>query len=161
DRSEILQWRKLPFLVGADTLVVCFNAAAESGFLHVLGLEMPVWWLDVMAESRVMRNVALRKGLLPKFEKLHPDVLAPNRDISLLRTAEWLGVEGGDADTKDWVRNLILSRKWASGDPIVWRQILDYCASDVRLTAQVFAKIEPHLDLQAALIRGRYAAEHG
>ena len=87
DRAELLQWRELPFPIDAETVVVCYNAGAEAGFLHALGLGMPVWWLDLMAESRVMRNVCLRKGLVPAFEKRHPEILAPNRDISLLRTA--------------------------------------------------------------------------
>jgi hypothetical protein len=160
-RDEVLQWRKLPFPVDADTLIVCYNAAAESGFLHVLGLGMPVWWLDLMAESRVMRNVCLPKRSLDKFAPHHPEIPSPNREMSLLKTAEWFGVEGGDADTKDLTRELILSRKWVSGEQAVWQQILEYCASDVRLTTRLFAKMEPHLDLQAALIRGRYVAEQG
>jgi len=161
DRTELLQWRKLPFPIGPETVVVVYNAGAEAGFLHALGLGMPVWWIDLMAESRVMRNVCLRKGLVPAFEKRHPELLAPNRDISLLRTAALFGVDGGSADAKEDARDIILSRKWEGGDQEVWQQIREYCASDVLLTARLFAKMEPHIDLQAALIRGRYAAEHG
>ena len=159
DRAELLQWRELPFSI-VETLVVCYNAGAEAGFLHALGLGMPVCWLDLMAESRVMRNVCLRKGLVPAFEKRHPEILAPNRDISLLRTAALFGVDDGNADAKEDARDVILSRKWKGGDQAVWQQIREY-ASDVRLTARLFTKMEPHIDLQAALIRGRYAAEHG
>jgi DNA polymerase I-like protein with 3'-5' exonuclease and polymerase domains len=161
DRTVLLQWRELPFPVDAETLVVCYNAGAEAGFLHALGLGIPVCWLDLMAESRVMRNVCLRKGLVPAFEKRHPEILAPNRDISLLRTAALFGVDGGNPDAKEDARDVILSRKWEGGDQVVWQQIREYCASDVQLTARLFAKMEPHLDLQAALIRGRYAVEHG
>ena len=160
-RDEVLQWRKLPFPIDADTLIVCYNAAAESGFLHVLDLGMPVWWLDLMAESRVLRNVCLPKRSLDKFVPRHPEIPSPNREMSLLKTAEWLGVEGGDGDVKAVGRDLVLSRKWASGDETVWQQIVDYCASDVRLTTRLFAKMEPHFALQAALIRGSYVAEQG
>src|SRR4029453_6500585 len=74
DRTVLLQWRELPLPVDAETLVVCYNAGAEAGFLHALGLGIPVCWLDLMAESRVMRNVCLRKGLVPAFEKRHPEI---------------------------------------------------------------------------------------
>jgi hypothetical protein len=160
-RDDLLQWDALPFPTGPDVLTVCYNAAAEAGFLHVLGLDMAVHWVDLMAESRAQRNVCIPRRQLAMFEKRHPEVFRPNRDISLLETAALFGVEGGDAGVKDAGRDLILSRAWASGDVQVWQQIEDYCRSDVLLTARLLAKMEPHLDLRAALIRGRYAAEHG
>jgi hypothetical protein len=88
-------------------------------------------------------------------------VLAPNRELSLLRTLEWYGILDGNADEKELVRHLIISRAWEKGSPEVWQRILHYCADDVRLTAQLFAKMEPQIPLQAALIRGRYVAEQG
>lgn len=160
-RADLLRWRTLPFPTGPEVLIVAYNAAAESGFLQVLGLAMPTCWLDLMAESRVMRNVCIPKKLLATFAKRHPEVFAPNRDISLLQTADMFGIEGGSADSKEEARELVLSRAWADDDPHVWQQILRYCASDVRVTAQLFAKMAPHLDVRPALIRGRYVAEHG
>ena len=157
---ELLQWRELPFSIGAETLVVCYNAGAEAGFLHALGLGMPVCWLDLMAESRVMRNVCLRKGLVPAFEKRHPEILAPNRDISLLRTAALFGVDDGNADAKEDAGCHSQSEVEGSGTRPCGSRY-ESIASDVRLTARLFTKMEPHIDLQAALIRGRYAAEHG
>jgi DNA polymerase-1 len=160
-RAEIQRWHELPFPTGPDVLAVVFNAAAESGFLHVLGVGMPVHWLDLMVENRALRNVCLPKRMLREFEKRHPEMLFPNRNLSLLKTAEVFGVEGGDAGAKDAARELIVSRVWEQGDPEVWRKIVEYCAEDVRLTAQLFTKMVPHLELRPALIRGRYAAEHG
>src|SRR5439155_15083697 len=157
----MLEWRQLPFPIDKSTLMVCFNAGAESGFLHDLGLGMPPWVLDLMAESRVLRNVCLPKRLLSTFAKHHPEIPSPNLDMSLLKTVEWFGIEGGDADLKSDSRDLILSRKWETGDQDVWRRIKEYCASDVRLTSRLLDKMESHIDLQGALIRGRYAAEHG
>src|SRR5438552_703980 len=40
-RDEMLEWRQLPFPIDKSTLMVCFNAGAESGFLHALGEGMP------------------------------------------------------------------------------------------------------------------------
>src|SRR5262249_48892647 len=125
-RADILQWQELPFPIGPDALFVTYNAGAESGFLHVLRLGMPACWLDLMAESRVARNVCVSKKVLRAFEKKHPEVVAPNRDISLLQTAELFGLESGDPYTKDEARELILSRAWESGDPHIWEQITAY-----------------------------------
>jgi DNA polymerase I-like protein with 3'-5' exonuclease and polymerase domains len=161
-REEVLQWDTLPFPCDESTLIVCYNAAAESGFLHVLGLGMPVYWLDLMAENRVLRNVCIAGKFLQKFAVRHPEVFRPNRDVSLLEAAEFFGLEGGNGDVKEVSRELVLSRQWETGNPDVWRQILAYCASDVRLTARLFVKMEPHIaNLPGALVRGRYVAEQG
>lgn len=160
-REEVLEWRTLPFPCDASTLIVCYNAAAESGFLHALGLEMPCWWLDLMAESRVLRNVCIAGRFLQKFAVQHPEVYRPNRDIKLLETAAFFEVEGGDSDFKEDSRALIESRQWESGKPEVWQQILAYCASDVQVTERLYRKMEPHIDVRSALIRGRFAMEQG
>lgn len=160
-REEVLRWRTLPFPCDASTLIVSYNAAAESGFLHALGLEMPCWWLDLMAESRALRNVCIAGKFLQKFATQHPEVYRPNRDITLLETAAFFEVPGGDSDFKEVSRDLIVSRQWESGRAEVWQQILDYCASDVQLTERLYHKMEPHIDVRSALIRGRFAMEQG
>jgi hypothetical protein len=134
--------------------------SAEAAFLHVLGQEQPVWWLDPMVEDQARRTVCIAKKHLNRFTKAHPEMYRPNSPITLLECLDQWGIEGGDPAAKDLAREVILSRRWEQ-DASLWPQILAYCAEDVRLTAQLFAKMAPHIALQPALIRGRYAAEHG
>jgi DNA polymerase I-like protein with 3'-5' exonuclease and polymerase domains len=120
-------------------------------------------WIDLMAESRTLRNIAIAKRYMKPFQQAHPEIYRPNQDITLLESVDIFGVEGGgDADFKEVSRELVMSRQWESGDEGIWQQICAYCESDVRLTARLLMKVEPHIgNLQEALIRGRYAAEQG
>jgi hypothetical protein len=64
------------------------------------------------------------------------------------------GVEGITADEKQSKRNLVLR-----GGPWSWQERLeteDYCAGDVRFTAELLPKMLPYIDLAGALLRGQF-----
>jgi hypothetical protein len=91
-----MQWTELPFPVDNQTLIVCYNAAAEAGFLHNLGLGMPAFWLDLMAESRAQRNVCLAKKHMGRRQahgkgeaELGIEVLFDARGNALVGHPEW------------------------------------------------------------------------
>ena len=160
-RDAMLRWTQLPFRNDRQTLLVCFNASAEAGFLQALGLETDAWWLCLMAESRLERNFCIPRKQLRKFAATHPTLYRPNENITLIEAAAQVGLSGGDADYKALSRELVLSRQWETGEEGVWQAIATYCLSDVRLTAELFRRMEPTINFSAALIRGAYAAEHG
>src|SRR6516225_5015208 len=73
-REELLQWTTLPFPCDRHTLTIAYNVPAEAAFLHVLGREQPVWWLDPMVEDQVRRTVCISKKKLNRFTKAHPEM---------------------------------------------------------------------------------------
>jgi hypothetical protein len=71
-----------------------------------------------------------------------------------LGACTYYGLPGGDATFKDTMRDRILQ-----GPPYSEQeknQILDYCELDVTLTTRLFNEMKDGIDLQRALLRGRY-----
>lgn len=134
-----------PFSLGPESLFVGYAAAAEWSCFIALGWPMPARCLDLFAEFRRISNGASEERRMP----------------SLLAVAAHLGITTTDADHKGAMRELILSGgPWSDAER---RDILDYCAADVRMTAEVFQALRPHLcgdwsTLGGALFRGRYTS---
>lgn len=131
-----------PFDLGPDTLYVAYAAQAEWGCFLQLGWGMPARCVDLFAEIICMHNGAAGARLSP----------------SLLAAAAHYRIATIGASQKDMMRDLILS-----GGPWDAQQradILAYCASDVRVTAELFTAMIPKLlgfqRLGQALLRGRY-----
>jgi DNA polymerase-1 len=160
-REEVLRWKELPFPVGPKTVCVAYNAGAEAAFLINLDVPQPMLWFDVMVEEAMLRNVAVSKTRRLAFAKRQPELFKPGSIIGLLEAARLYGVECGEQAEKERLRDLIQSRAWASGDEALWREIEQYCMSDVVVTEQLFAKLEPHTMFAQAVLRGSYAAEVG
>jgi len=126
-----------PYPTGKDSLFVCFYAPAEMSCHLALGWQMPVNLVDLFVEHRVATNGLLGVG------------------NSLLAACEYHGVAAvPSSDHKNQMRELILA-----GGPYSEKDktsILDYCAEDVRLTADLFQRLQDGLDLPRALFRGMY-----
>jgi DNA polymerase-1 len=132
-----------PFSLDATTLFVGYSAAAEWGCFIALGWPMPARCIDLYVEFIRLNNGAYDSKLFP----------------SLVAASAHFGVLATDADHKDSMRDLILGGgPW---DAEQRRAILDYCAADVRMTADLLRVMYPPIcrdsgTLGGALLRGRY-----
>jgi len=132
-----------PFSLAGDSLFVGYSAAAEWSCFVALRWPMPARCIDLYAEFTRITNGAFDGKMFP----------------SLLAAASHFGIATTDADHKGAMRDLILSGgPWSDAQQ---RDILDYCAADVRMTAELFRAICPAIcrdpaTLGGALLRGRY-----
>lgn len=126
-----------PFPISQDTLLVAYYASAELGCFKALGWPEPVFVLDLFTEFRARTN-----GLtLP-------------HGAGLLGAATFFGIDGIDITEKQDLRARILSGgPWSAEDRAA---ILEYCASDVLMLEQLLLAMLPRIDLQRALLRGRF-----
>jgi hypothetical protein len=126
-----------PYSTGKDALFISFYAPAEMSCHLALGWQMPANLVDLFAEHRVQTN-----GL-------------PGVGNSLIAACEYRGVPSiPSSDHKDKMRELILA-----GGPYSEnnrQSILEYCAEDVRLTKDLFLKMQRAIDWPRALFRGMY-----
>jgi hypothetical protein len=132
-----------PFSLAADTLFIGYSAASEWSCFIALGWPMPARCIDLFAEFTRITNGAFDGKMFP----------------SLLAAAAHFGIVTTDADHKGAMRDLILSGGPWSG--VQKRAILDYCAADVRMTAELFKAMCPAIchdraTLGGALLRGRF-----
>jgi hypothetical protein len=130
---------KPPYPTDRDVLVIAYYASAEMGCHLVLNWPVPVRILDLFAEFRNHTNglpLAAGNGLVGAMTHFRLDSLG--------------------AEEKDAMRGLILrGGPWTEAEK---KAILDYCESDVAALARLLPRILPHVDLQRALLRGRYMA---
>jgi len=128
-----------PYGSGADVLFVAYNAVAELAVHRALGWPDPVQILDLYVEY--LRTINGRtqphgRGLLGALKSYH---------------IAWTPV----AD-KDLMRNLIIDGgPWSTQDQ---DSILDYCHEDVTALEHLLSAMAGEIDLDRALIRGRYMA---
>jgi hypothetical protein len=132
-----------PFSLADDSLFVGYSAAAEWSCFIALGWSMPARCIDLYAEFKRINNGAFEGKIFP----------------SLLAAASSFGISTTDADHKGAMRDLILSGgPWSEAQR---QEILDYCAADVRMTADLLRTMYPYLVIDqtswgGALLRGRY-----
>jgi DNA polymerase I len=136
-RDQLRAMSHPPYNIGSDSLFVAYYASAEFSCHLSLGWLLPVNVLDLYVEFRNMTNG------LP----------TPSGN-GLLGALVAFGLDCITAAEKDTMRNLVLG-----GGP--WTQeeqahILKYCESDVEASARLFSKMIPKLDVDRALLRGRY-----
>lgn len=144
--DEIYSLKAPPFPIGADSVMICYNATAElSCFLH-LGWKFPSNVIDFMAEFLNLSN-----GYRPENGKYN---------ILVAQNAFSLGALSDD-EKSSW-RTLIMDDQnhpeLSSYSPEQREGILDYCHSDVDALEKLFPKIIscPEFDVRFALNRGRY-----
>ena len=126
-----------PFSVGPETLYVAYYASAEMGSHLSLGWPMPENLLDLFAEFRNLRN----------------GVYVPS-GFGLLGAMICYGLDAiGTAEKKEMRDLAIRGGPWTSEEK---RALLDYCESDVVALDKLFPKVLPNMDLERALLRGRY-----
>ncbi|MDO9540410.1 MAG: DNA polymerase [Methanocalculus sp.] len=126
-----------PYPTSDDDLFVAFYASAEIGCHLSLGWPVPDRVLDLFTEHRTLTNgLGVRNGLLDACEYWKAGI--------------------GSASQKHDMREVIMR-----GPPYSDEEkslILQYCESDVRLTADLYRKMETWIDIPRALFRGRYMA---
>ena len=128
-----------PYPSDDATLCVAYYASAECGCYDALGWPMPSRVLDLFTEFRNLAN-----GLETPC------------GYGLLGGLAWFGLDGIDAAEKDTMRDLALrGGPWTADERTA---LLDYCEQDVDALGRLLQAMLPVLDVDRALLRGRYMA---
>ncbi len=125
-----------PYDIGPDSLFVAFYASAEVGCHLALGWSLPVNMLDLYTEFRNLTN-----GLYLVAGK------------GLLGAQAYFDLPSIDATEKGAMRELAQKGQWTATEI---QELLNYCASDVYALEQLLPLILSSINLQQALLRGRY-----
>jgi hypothetical protein len=128
-----------PYATGPDVLFVAYYASAELGCCRALGWPMPERILDLFCEFRDRTNG-----------------LSTPSGSGELGALVYFGLDHMDAVEKKYMQETIGAGKWRG--VLTPKQILDYCARDVRALEQLLPAMAPKIDLPRALLRGRYMA---
>lgn len=123
--------------IDKNSVIIAFFASAEFGCHQALNFETPLYIIDLFVEFRCLTN----GYRLPAGR-------------SLLGACEYFGIKHSGVTYKKSMRDRIL--KGAPFSEREKKEILDYCRQDVELTAALFEKMRPLIDLNYALLRGRY-----
>jgi len=140
----IKQWRggftaTPPFRTDAGALFVAYYASADLGCFLALGWPMPANVLDPFVEFRNLRNG-----------------LSVPSGFGLLGALIYFGLPHMSDSQKEASRDLVLrGGPWSSEARAM---ILDYCEEDVVSLSRLVERLELHLDVPRALLRGRYMA---
>ncbi|MDC0971294.1 DNA polymerase [Alphaproteobacteria bacterium] len=142
--NELREMEQPPFNIGSDALFVAYFASAEFSVFLALGWNLPANIFDCYAEFRCQTN-----GETLPFG---------NGQLGAL---QYFGITDVDQNAKDDIRQCILTGgPWSPDERIA---ILDYCQSDVDGLAKLFTAMLARwpikqIDLEQALVRGRYVA---
>lgn len=135
----------MPLPLGPKYLHVAYFASADWNCFLSLGWDLPTRIIDLHPEYRQMWNWAVG--------------YATRSGYGLLAAAGAFGVAKMDVHHKTDIRELIMSGgPWSAEQQ---NDILNYCAHDVTITANLFRQMWPkivtdQLALTEALLRGRY-----
>jgi hypothetical protein len=141
--DELRRIRANPLPDGPDVLYVGFVDQAEWRSFLALGWRLPMNCVDLYAECRNFRNLALPAGVLRRL---------PGAGYGLIDNCRFFGTPAMDPDDKEEVRDLILSGgPYSAADRA---RILDYCEQDVAMTAGLWDRLESRIPLGQALYRG-------
>lgn len=136
-QDELLACKEPPYSIGEDSLFAAYYASAEFGCHLALGWDLPVNFLDLCAEFRCRTNgveLPAKKGLVGAMA--------------------YFGLDCIGAATKDaMIKRIRQGGPWTADEQ---KEILDYCRSDVIALEQLLRAMLPKLDMQRALLRGRY-----
>jgi hypothetical protein len=141
-RAQLLASTRLPFDIGADSLVVAYAATYELHCFAALGLPQPTHVLCTYLETCAAINGAPIAGL----EGKRP---------TILETAELFGLPHMAPAEKERMRDLILNN--TTYTPEQEREIADYNKEDVVLDTQLLPILAPTINMGAALFRGRFS----
>lgn len=136
-QDELLEMTQPPFAIDDGSLIVTYYGSAEMGCFLTLGWPMPQRNLDLFVEFRAFTNgLSLPCG------------------AGLLGALTYFGLDAIDANEKEDMRNLVLrGGPWTDAERVA---VLDYCQSDVDSLMRLLPRMNAHLDLPRALLRGRY-----
>ncbi len=136
-KDALERMNEAPYSLGERSLFVSYFATAELSCHLALNWKMPTNVLDLFVEFRNQTN-----GLPLKAGK------------SLLGALSYYGLPAIEDLHKEKMRNLVLNQnEWSESER---EEILQYCESDVIALGMLLQKMEPHLDIERALMRGEY-----
>jgi hypothetical protein len=154
-RDELLCMGGPPFDIGRDVFVG-FYASAEIGCFLQLGWQPPRHVIDLFVEHRCLTNgMQIKRERLKTASESGKVHKSSSRD-SLLNALAIRGLAHMDVDTKDAMRDLILTEDNPS--PAQQSEFLSYCANDVVGTEALLRYLleRDQIDWPRALWRGRY-----
>jgi DNA polymerase I len=135
--DEMLRLAAAPYRTDDGVLFVSYYAPAEIGCHLALDWPTPCNVLDLFAEFRCLTN-----GQQPPMGN------------GLLGALHWFGLPAIDGAHKQEMRELAMrGGPYASAEA---QALLDYCATDVEALGRLLPVMLPHIDLERALLRGRY-----
>ena len=126
-----------PFDLGEDTLYVAYYGSAEVGCHLSLNWPVPKNLLDLFVEFRINMNG-----------------FNPHGGFSLLGALSSFGVGHMAPTVKESMRDLAMQEGDYTEDEKV--ALLEYCEEDVLSLEMLYSKMSPLIDLERALLRGRY-----
>ena len=138
--EDLLSRRHPPYPIGPDCLFVAFHAPAEISVHHALGWEDPVNVLDLHVEFRNFTN----GRYLPSGS-------------GLIGALVYCGLEAMnpvEKTKKDEGRELAMSDRVHTAEE--WQHLVTYCESDVDRTCRLLLHLLSDIDIDLALLRGRY-----
>lgn len=128
-----------PFPLGPESLCIAFYGSAEFGCFRALGWSMPVNILDLYTEFRDRTNG-----------------LRTPAGSGLIGALAYFGLDAHVPHEKDRLRLAVLrGGPWSDSER---EEIISYCASDVFALERLLSAMLDRLDVQRALLRGRYMA---
>jgi DNA polymerase I len=133
-----------PYPLDESSLFVSYFASAEMNCHRALGWPMPARVLDLFTEFRNHTNGC--RGLDGRFQK-----------ASLIDALEYFGLGHIAATEKTEMRNRFIAGNFDTWSESERQAGLDYCETDVVALSELLPIMLPEIDLQAALIRGRYS----
>ncbi|MHC4880021.1 MAG: DNA polymerase, partial [Planctomycetota bacterium] len=137
DLPAFKEREELPFDVGPDSLYVAYYASAELGCHLALNWRLPSHVLDLFVEFRNLTNGR--------------STVSGN---GLIGALAHFGLPAIEAAEKDEMRELaIRGGPYSAAERMA---LLDYCQSDVDSLARLLPRMLSQIDLQRALLRGRY-----
>src|SRR5262245_26975290 len=148
-RDELLASTRLPFGDGPDSAMGAFASNAELQCFLTLGLPFPTNVLDPYVENIVAinGNTAVWPPADEKKRKGRP---------GLLDALKLHGLPARPQEHKDRMRDMILDNEDYTSEQR--REIQDYNKEDVDDTMALLGAMEPSIDIDHALFRGRYMA---
>ena len=135
--DDLRQLSEPPYPFDDSSLVAAYYGSAEFGCYDALGWPMPSRVLDLFTEFRNLAN-----GLETRC------------GYGLLGALAWFGLDAIDAAEKDSMRDLAIR-----GGPFTTDErtaLLGYCEQDVDALERLLPVMLPCVDLDRALLRGRY-----
>jgi hypothetical protein len=142
-QDELRAIRRNPLPDGPDVLHVTFVGQAEWRSLLASGWALPTHCIDLFAEARCLRNLALPASVRRRLRI---------RGNGLIDVCRWAGLDASDPLDKEAMRDRILAGPpWEPGMP---RKIVDYGEKDVQMTADLWFRLESTIPMGQALYRG-------
>jgi DNA polymerase-1 len=146
-RDDLLKMRRPPFDIGPETLVIAYYAVAEWRCFLALGWPLPAAPLDLFGEFRAVTN-----RFIPREFRGKQGV----DGRSMYAALRHFGLSVGDAERKITMRELAMTKSATTWTRQEEADLLAYCADDTRREADLFATMQPLIDMGPARLRGLY-----